>query len=124
MGEAPGTAQQYLLLVHLFYVGPRSITELASDLRVTKSTATTRTRRLEDAGLIRRTSETDDRRMVRISLTPAGRRLLQRKRGERAGKLKQMLAPLSATEQTTFLRLLRRIDHAPSPSEHRDIAKL
>src|SRR5262245_8349564 len=53
---------------------------------------------VEEAGLIARTADADDRRAARITLTPAGRGRIRRIRRERTAWLQRRLDALSADE--------------------------
>lgn len=65
--------------------------------------------RLERKGLIRRLSGTIDRRTKSLSITPAGRVLLRRIAPAVEATQRLILAPLTARERKTFLRLLHRL---------------
>jgi DNA-binding MarR family transcriptional regulator len=70
----------YMLLVtlELSENGTRSISRLARALLVHPTTATLATDRLEARGLLQRTPHPSDRRATLVSITDAGRDLLQR----------------------------------------------
>ena len=73
--------------------------------------------RLERRGLLVRSADADDRRAKKISLTKAGRKLIETVNKTRGRIGERILAPLDATERATFLRLvskLVRIDQARS----------
>ena len=55
--------------------GPETATVLARRLGMSQRTALFRVRRLEDAGLVVRERSEDDRRAIRLSLSPAGEEL-------------------------------------------------
>jgi DNA-binding MarR family transcriptional regulator len=66
-------------------------------------------KRLGDRGLITRAADATDRRRTLLALTPAGEQLLDRavSRGIRTSE--ETLAPLTARERETFLRLLEKL---------------
>ncbi|MGA8117527.1 MAG: MarR family transcriptional regulator [Actinocatenispora sp.] len=70
------TLPQYRALVVLASRGPRKIREIAEELGVNPSTGTRMCDRLVRKGLIRRSRTPSDRRAVRLTLTPAGRHLI------------------------------------------------
>ena len=70
---------------------------------------------LEERGLLRRTSDTSDRRSSRLSLTPRGHSLFARIAACFVERDALMLAPLSPHERRTFNRLLNKI---AAPSAH------
>lgn len=74
-------------LIHLDRLGPQSRqTELAQAIGITPSTAVRVLDQLENAGLIERALDPDDKRSRLISLSPAGRELV--------GKIEARLADL------------------------------
>jgi DNA-binding MarR family transcriptional regulator len=70
----------YMLLVtlELSERGTRPIARLAGSLMIHPTTATTATDRLEARGLLTRTPHPSDRRATLVTITPAGRDLVQR----------------------------------------------
>ena len=70
------TLTQYRTLVVLASRGPQGIASLAEVLGVTPPTASRLCDRLVRKGLVRRRTDRNDRRQVRIALTGAGRRLV------------------------------------------------
>ncbi len=88
------TLAQYRVLVELASRGPQRSAEIAETLRVERSTAGRMCDRLVRKGLVQRRRESADRRAVRISLTKAGRDLVdevtRRRRSEIARILRRM----------------------------------
>lgn len=85
------TLAQFRSLVVLASRGPQGMASLAEALGVTPPTASRLCDRLVRKGLIRRRTDRNDRRQVRIALTESGRRLVDvvtnRRRQEIAGLL-------------------------------------
>ena len=85
------TLTQYRSLVVLASRGPQGIAALADALAVTPPTASRLCDRLVRKGLVRRRTDRNDRRQVRVALTEAGRRLVdvvtERRRQEIANLL-------------------------------------
>lgn len=107
--RAETTAEQYWLLRLLYRTGPRGIGELAEALGVTGSSVTTACKRLEKAGLVRRERQASDERVVRVSLTQAGRARVASWQEQRRAALAQLLAPLTLAEQAELQRLIARV---------------
>ena len=63
--------------------------------------------RLEKMGLVARQRDAEDRRQVLVELTPAGRDLLSKVRGNRERRLRGTLLRLSERDASELLRLLR-----------------
>lgn len=60
--------------------GPVALSVLAERLELDQSTVSRQVRPLEEAGLADRSADPEDRRAVRVRVTPGGRRLLRRVR--------------------------------------------
>jgi DNA-binding MarR family transcriptional regulator len=69
------TYPQYLALLVLWEHDHRSVSELGEQLRLDSGTLSPLLRRLETAGLVTRARTAEDERVVRVSLTAAGRDL-------------------------------------------------
>jgi DNA-binding MarR family transcriptional regulator len=84
-------------------------TDFAATLMLTSSGTTKRLDRLEAAGYITREPDPRDRRGVLITLTPQGRRLIDRATGRHLANEQRILSGLTAAEQSQLARLLRRL---------------
>jgi DNA-binding MarR family transcriptional regulator len=73
-------AQHQLLLAIRGHSGPQdpTIGDIAAHLQLRHHSAVGLVDRAEDAGLVQRSSDPDDQRVVRLTLTPLGRRRLER----------------------------------------------
>ncbi len=107
--RAEMTPEQYWLLRLLRRRGALSISELAEKLGVTGSSITTACKRLEKAGLVMRERQSDDERMVRVTLTEQGSARVEAWQEQRRELLAHLLAPLAEDEQGALQRLLERI---------------
>jgi DNA-binding MarR family transcriptional regulator len=83
--------------------------ELTGALMLTSSGTTKRLDRLEQAGLIERAPDPDDRRGTLISLTPAGRELIDRVSDAHLANEARLLASLTAAERKQLATLLRKL---------------
>lgn len=70
------TYPQYLALVALRDGDSRTVSELGGRLHLESNTLTPLIKRLEAGGLVTRTRDTQDERVVRVALTDAGRTVL------------------------------------------------
>ncbi|MEJ5254840.1 MAG: MarR family transcriptional regulator [Acidimicrobiales bacterium] len=91
------------------HVGAKRMSELAEALRVDASTATRTVDRLVANGLLRRTSAPDDRRVVVVEMTPAGRRLHERLSRRRRVMLLSVLEEFDPDERLALAELLERL---------------
>jgi len=83
--------------------------ELSSGLEVSTGAMTNRLDRLEEAGLIRRVRDPDDRRGVKIELTDAGKRVWAESTSAQARKEALVASALTKREQTQLNSLLRKL---------------
>lgn len=98
-----GPAQLSALSV-LVFAGPKTLGELAAAERVRPPTMTRVANALEQAELARKEASPVDGRSIRISATPAGRKLLQAARRRRLQELTRRLDGLAADDLRTLER--------------------
>ena len=84
--------------------GPLTPSELAARERIQRPTATRVIARLEEAGLVDRTGDPDDRRSCLVGVAPEGRGLLARVRTRKDAYLSRRLRDLDADERATLDR--------------------
>jgi DNA-binding MarR family transcriptional regulator len=101
------TLAQYRALVVLASRGPQRMVDLAGALGVTPSTAGRMCDRLFRKGLIRRHRARADRREVLVSVTAAGRQVVDRATARRRALLAEILGRLPAGQQADVARALR-----------------
>jgi MarR family transcriptional regulator, transcriptional regulator for hemolysin len=90
--------------------GSVTMSELADALGATSmSTATQMGDRLARLGLVQRDHDGQDRRVVRLSLTPRARTLLERSLALRRRALKEALSSLDDGELATLVELTERV---------------
>ena len=90
---------------------PLSPAELAERTGVTRATITGLVDTLERDGLVTRTPDPDDRRMLAVGLTARGEKLLQKVLPSHFRQLAQLMEPLSEAERKTLVRLLTKVLH-------------
>ena len=100
------TIAQYRALVVLASRGPQRMVDLAAALGVTPSTAGRMCDRLLRKGLIRRHRARADRREVQVSITAAGRRVLDEATTRRRALLAEILGRLTVREQAAVAAAL------------------
>jgi DNA-binding MarR family transcriptional regulator len=105
--DAEVTLPQYRALVVLAARGPQRAADIAAELGVSPSTATRMCDRLVRKGLIRRARITGDRRVVRLTLTAAGRSLVAEVTRRRRADLARIVAAMPAKGNTALVRGLR-----------------
>jgi DNA-binding MarR family transcriptional regulator len=106
------TIAQYRALVVLASRGPRRIVDLAESLEVAPSTAGRMGDRLVRKGLVRRHRARDDRRVVLVSVTPAGRQVVDEATRRRRALIADILARLPAETQRAVAEAFREFADA------------
>lgn len=83
-------------------------TQLARSVLLSSGGMTARLDRMEEAGLVRRLSDPNDRRGVLVDLTPKGRATIDRAIDAHTASYGQLLQPLTRAEREQFADMLRR----------------
>ena len=109
LGLAEG---EWKVLTNLRFAGPpyrRSAGKLAKRAELSSGAMTNRLDRLEEAGLVRRVPDPDDRRGVLVELTKAGHRAWEDGLRAQAANEALIAAALNETEKRQLNALLRRL---------------
>jgi DNA-binding MarR family transcriptional regulator len=100
------------VLVALRRVGPpyrQNPTELFNSLLLSSGAMTNRIDRLEEAGLVKRVPDPEDRRGVLVELTPKGIALIDEVMPEHLENEQKALDGLSASERKALADLMRKL---------------
>lgn len=89
--------------------GPRTPAELADSAGVTRATMTGLVDTLERDGYVRRGPDPSDRRMLLVSLTTEGERLLHALLPKHFQEVNAIMQALTESERKTLVRLLEKI---------------
>ena len=103
------TFSQFAALEALYHLGPLCQSELATKLLKTGGNLTLVVGNLERGGLVARERTAEDRRFVRVALTPKGRRLIVALFPKIAAGIMRELAILAPAELATLGRLCKKI---------------
>ncbi len=106
------TIAQYRTLVVLASRGPQRMVDLASALAVTPSTVGRMCDRLLRKDLIRRHRTRADRRAVQVSITAAGREVVDQATGRRRSLIAEILSKLPERRQAEVAEALRAFSAA------------
>jgi DNA-binding MarR family transcriptional regulator len=115
--EAPGigavTREQWFVLLEVVKEGPDhlSMGELAGRQGMALNSATAIVDRLVNAGLLERRPDPADRRVVRVSATPAGGRLKAAISAARRAEYQRLLAELSTEDLAALGAALPALAH-------------
>jgi DNA-binding MarR family transcriptional regulator len=100
------TAQQWTTLQAIGELSGLEQNELSAVVSLDRATLATLLARLEEKGLVRRTTSTIDRRRKHIAITPRGRRVLEAMAPVVDTVQDRIMAPLSPAERLEFSRML------------------
>jgi DNA-binding MarR family transcriptional regulator len=91
--------------------GPSNLSpgQLLAQTLVTSGTMTNRLDRLEERGLVRRQQDPFDARSVRVAITPAGKKCVDRALADLVEREHAILASLSVDDRDLLSALLRRV---------------
>lgn len=103
------TPVQYAALAAIDANPDLDATRLSYLVALDRSTIGSVLERLEAKALVERTPSADDRRVKRLRIRPAGRRLLAEVEESVERAQQRIVAPLDGDERRTFLRLLARL---------------
>jgi DNA-binding MarR family transcriptional regulator len=105
------TQSQTSVLASVERYGTPTLGELAAVEQVRPPSMTRQVEALVAAGLLSRTIDAHDKRFVRVELTAAGRRALQRSRSLRTAYLVKRLARLAPDERAHLGELVTLLEH-------------
>ena len=114
------TLTQYRTLVVLASRGPQSLAGLAEAVGVTPATATRMCDRLVRKDLIRRRTERDDRRQLRVALTAKGRSLVDAVTGRRRQEIARIMSEIPVEQLAVLVQALGRFASAAGEVPEQD----
>jgi DNA-binding MarR family transcriptional regulator len=114
------TLTQYRTLVVLASRGPQNLAGLAEAVGVTPATATRMCDRLVRKDLIRRRTERDDRRQLRVALTVKGRSLVDAVTGRRRQEIARIMSEIPVEQQAVLVQALGRLASAAGEVPEQD----
>jgi DNA-binding MarR family transcriptional regulator len=103
-----GAAQIFILHV-LQQESELSMNDLAERTATDQSSVSLAVGRLVDEGHVRRTTDDEDRRQVRLSLTPRGRALIRRSPPAAQEKIMDSVTGMSPSERAQLMSLLDKL---------------
>jgi DNA-binding MarR family transcriptional regulator len=103
------TASQLLVMQHLARASKALPSAIARTIDVKQATVTVLVNKIEDAGLVTRRRDTDDRRRVWIELTDAGQSALEKSPDLLQSRYEQGFEQLQEWEQAMIIATLERV---------------
>lgn len=114
------TLAQYRVLIELASRGPQRVADLATALTVDRSTATRMCDRLVRKRLVARRRATDDRRVVRISLTAAGAHLVTEVSRRRRAEIQRIVRRMPSSHRPLVVEALQAFSRAAGEVPEQD----
>lgn len=111
------------VLVSIVKYGPVSLSELAEIEGLNPTMLSRVIGKLDEDGLIRRSTDNQDRRIVRVEISPAGRQLHDQVRAERAELLRTALAQLHPEQVGTLFNALDSLESLVAHAQPRKAAR-
>lgn len=114
------TENQFGVLETLLHLGPLPQYELGAKLFTSRPNVTLVVKQLEARGLVERRRSGEDARCVIVSLTPAGRRFIERLFPEQLAAIVEEFGVLTPEEQEELARLAKKLgrrEPAAAPRE-------
>ena len=112
-------APQLSALSVIVFAGPVTLGQLAAAEQVRPPTITKLVAELEADGLVTRETDPGDRRVVRVSATPRGARLLQEGRARRVASLAESLRGLAPKDRAALERAVPILEQVVRREEPR-----
>jgi DNA-binding MarR family transcriptional regulator len=119
------TVPQFRVLVMVYTRGPMNLAAVAADLDVNPSNASRTCDKLINAGLLDRRVSAHDRRHITLTLTTAGRRLVDKVTKRRRSAIEKVLRTMSPTQRDALAESLSDFaDAAGEPVDDKALAHL
>ncbi|SHH20959.1 MarR family winged helix-turn-helix transcriptional regulator [Thermosipho atlanticus] len=108
----PITPAQFDLMQKIYFTGPKTMSELSQNLGIAKSTTTGLVSRLEKDGFLERVKSLRDKRVIRVSLTKKGKKVIDEVIIERVEFIKSVLKILPESFEKEITYLLMKFNEA------------
>ncbi|MBZ9712057.1 MarR family winged helix-turn-helix transcriptional regulator [Deinococcus multiflagellatus] len=106
------TISQFGVIEAVYHLGPLSQRQLAEKILRSSGNLTMVIDNLERDGLVRRDRDPHDRRIMRVSLTPAGQKLIERILPRHVQGIRDVFSVLTPEETAQLSRLTRKLGRA------------
>ena len=109
IGTGQCTMIEFETLKYVKDVGKPHMRDVAKTFHVTPPAATLMIDGLVKGKLLARVLDPNDRRSVRVAITPKGRQLLERGITKKVNEMKKTFGVLTPTERAQFIMIIRKI---------------
>ncbi len=99
----------FMILEALLHKGPMRISTLGEKVHLANASMTAAVDRMTDRGLMKRASDSCDRRVRTIELTPCGRALIQKLYSKHEHDIEALMSPLCPAERMELRKSLKRV---------------
>jgi len=114
--EGTMSVSEFLVLRMLAQTGPSRVSQIACKMQITASAVTFLTDKLADKELILRKRDEADRRVVLVSITEKGARVLEELEALRRAAAERMLEGLSDSELSGIVAILEKLAGSIAPA--------
>ena len=109
IGDESMTTTQFVVMAKLYDLGQLSKNHLGQLAALDPATTQAVIKRLCAIGLVERLPDNHDRRRIILQLTEAGNKVVEKVRAQMAKTNELILGPLSPSDRSQFLGLLKRL---------------
>ncbi|MDK2885855.1 MAG: MarR family transcriptional regulator, organic hydroperoxide resistance regulator [Thermosipho sp. (in: thermotogales)] len=106
----PITPAQFDLMQKIYFTGPKTMGELSTNLGIAKSTTTGLVNRLEKDGFLERIKSNDDKRVITVSLTEKGKKVIDEVINERVQFIRNVLESMPEHFEDELINLLEKFN--------------
>ena len=106
------TVSQCMVLKNLAQNDNCKMSDLSSALFVTLANMTSMADRMERDGYLKRVADPEDRRIVRIKMTPKGKNVVKKMQEQRLQSLTSALSRITDEEKEKLLKIMSKIAEA------------
>ena len=109
LGKGLISLPQFISLDLIDSHGPMKMKDIAKELNISLPAATGMIDRLYHLELVKREFDPKDRRVIKIVLTPRGRKILKNTKENRKKAIEEVFSGLSAKERRDYLNIVRKV---------------
>lgn len=110
LGKIDLRLTEYRVLQQLSESGPTPMAKFSNEMLVTKAAITAITDEMERKGLVRRVRDSGDRRIVKVEMTPAGKKLFTLAKNRHDAVVTKLVSLLDPNEIRGVLRSYEKLN--------------
>ena len=109
LGKGLITLPQFISLDLINSHGSMKMKDIAGELNISLPAATGMIDRLYHLGLVKREFDPKDRRIIKIIITPRGKKILESTKESRRKAIEEVFLGLSAKERESYLNIIKKV---------------